>query len=652
MTEIVTPFAQFFDTNGAPLTNGAIFIGIAYLDAQTNPIPVYWDDALTIPAIQPIRTLNGYAVRNGTPARLFCDAANFSMTVQTKTGRTVWSVQDANSETKTSDMIFQDFAAADGSSLVGFLQSGAGADARTVQDKLRDVLHVKDFNILPGNADNAAGFANLAAEVQARGGGTIWFPAGQTYDVFTSSFSAPVSVLMAFSGLKGVRILMNGSRIRTTRDWVTAAATCRLFQFTDCEDVELEFSALQATGTTTDMFTTGHIGAYLINNCKRVRVRGRCEGGRSGVEVVRGAGFSLANYAEGFDIDLETQNVFYPVAFERNGRSAQINLIAKSAGRSLFLANASNIRADVWTDNTVGYDDILLSASCAPGEGIINNACDNIDIKVTHRPPFSATSALSALVTLVYQQMDSVNETVPGRFSNISVQFDCDYQGNANLVPAKFFYAATQKFGSVNATAPTTHYMVNIKVSGNAVFSPSGSAILVDFLRDGNAALVGSAGIGNIAFKNWVVTGGSGAQSFEIQVDVVDFNLALKNINNPNGAINFAGTLPVGILDASQGVIASNFRSSGSNANGRYRRLPDGRMRQWGTAASVPAVANTTVTLPLSFRDNAARPQLQSATSGATDTLNLGSVLSSSFAINRPGGSFAIDVAWEAEGDV
>jgi hypothetical protein len=652
MTEIVSPFAQFFGTDGAPLNNGAIFIGTAYLDAQSNPIPVYWDDALTIPAAQPIRTLNGYTVRNGTPARIFCDAANFSMTVQTSTGRTVWSVQDANSETKTSDMIFQDFAASDGSSLVGFLQSGAGADARTVQDKLRDVLHVRDFNIRPENADNAAAFANLAAEVQARGGGTILFPAGQTYDVFTSSFSAPVSTLMAFSGLKGVRILMNGSRIRTTRDWVSAAATCRMFQFTDCEDVDLEFSALQATGTTTDMFTTGHIGAYFINNCKRVRVRGRCEGGRSGVEVVRGAGFSFANYAEGFDIDLETQNVFYPVAFERNGRSAQIKLIAKSAGRSLFLANASNIRADVWTDNTVGYDDIVLSASCAPGEGIINNACDNIDIKVTHRPPFAATSALSALVTLVYQQMDSVNETVPGRFSNISVKFDCDYQGNANLVPAKFFYAATQKFGSVNATAPTTHYMVNIKVSGNAIFSPSGSAILVDFLRDGNAALVGSAGIGNIAFEDWAVTGGSGAQSFEIQVNVVDFNLALKNINNPNGAINFAGTLPVGILDASQGVIASNFRSSGSNANGRYRRLPDGRMRQWGTAASVPAVANTTVTLPLSFRDNAARPQLQSATSGATDTLNLGSVLSSSFAINRPGGSFAIDVAWEAEGDV
>jgi hypothetical protein len=110
MTEIVTPFAQFFDTNGAPLNNGAIFIGTAYLDAQTNPIPVYWDDALTIPALQPIRTLNGYAVRNGAPARIFCNADNFSMTVQTSTGRTVWAVQDATSENKTSDMIFSDFA--------------------------------------------------------------------------------------------------------------------------------------------------------------------------------------------------------------------------------------------------------------------------------------------------------------------------------------------------------------------------------------------------------------------------------------------------------------------------------------------------------------------------------------------------------------
>ena len=651
MTEIVAPFQQFFDTSGRPLANGAIYIGTANLDAETSPIAVFWDDAFTIPAAQPIRTLNGYPAHNGAPARLYVNADNYSLTIRNAQGRIMYSITDVAAQQLQALNIFQaDLAAPSGASLVGFLQSGNGATARTVQDKLRDIFHVEDFGILPSNVDNATGFANLAAAVQARGGGTILFPAGQTYDVFTASFSAPVSVLMAFSSLKGLRILMNGSRIRTTRDWVSDNSICRIFQFTNCEDIDLEMSTLQATGTTTDMFNTGHISSYFVNGCKRVRVRGYCEGGRSGIEVVRSTGFSFANYSENYDISLEAKNVFYPIAFSRNGRNARIKLISKSAGRSLFLANASNIQADIWTDNTVGYDDILLSASCAPGEGYINNACDNIDLKVTHRPPFAGTSALSALVTLVYQQMDAFNETVPGRFSNISVKIDGDYQGNANLVPAKFFYAATQKSGGANATALTAHYMDNVKVSG-AVFSPSGSAILVDFLRDGNAALGASAIIGNVSFEDWAVLSGAGAQSIEIQVGVVDFNLSLQNIYNPNGAINFAGTLPVGILDASQGVVASNFRSSGSNANGRYRRLPEGRIRQSGTATGVAASANTVITLPIAFRDNTALPLLTSVGGGITDVVSGNTPTTTGFTIARPGGSAPISVFWEIEGD-
>jgi hypothetical protein len=91
MTEIVTPFAQFFDTNGSPLNNGAIYIGVANLDAQTNPIPVYWDDALTIPAFQPIRTLNGYPSRSGTPAKLYASQPDYSITVRTSKNTFVYS---------------------------------------------------------------------------------------------------------------------------------------------------------------------------------------------------------------------------------------------------------------------------------------------------------------------------------------------------------------------------------------------------------------------------------------------------------------------------------------------------------------------------------------------------------------------------------
>lgn len=37
------------------------------------------------------------------------------------------------------------YGAPGGSSLVGFLQDGTGATARTTQDKLRDIISVKDF---------------------------------------------------------------------------------------------------------------------------------------------------------------------------------------------------------------------------------------------------------------------------------------------------------------------------------------------------------------------------------------------------------------------------------------------------------------------------------------------------------------------------
>jgi hypothetical protein len=45
------------------------------------------------------------------------------------------------------------YASSVGSSLIGFLQSGAGATARTVQDKNRDVFDARDFGALPGSSD-------------------------------------------------------------------------------------------------------------------------------------------------------------------------------------------------------------------------------------------------------------------------------------------------------------------------------------------------------------------------------------------------------------------------------------------------------------------------------------------------------------------
>jgi hypothetical protein len=89
------PYPIFAEADGLPLENGYIWIGAANLDPQTNPINVYWDAALTIPAAQPIRTLNGYVVYQGTPSRFYV-SNNYSIRVMDKNGSTVYTSASGN----------------------------------------------------------------------------------------------------------------------------------------------------------------------------------------------------------------------------------------------------------------------------------------------------------------------------------------------------------------------------------------------------------------------------------------------------------------------------------------------------------------------------------------------------------------------------
>ena len=88
--EVTVPFDTYYDTSGAPLDNGYIYIGTENLNPETNPISIYWDDAMTIPAANPARTINGYPSRNGTPARIYC-ASLYSITVKDKNSALVYS---------------------------------------------------------------------------------------------------------------------------------------------------------------------------------------------------------------------------------------------------------------------------------------------------------------------------------------------------------------------------------------------------------------------------------------------------------------------------------------------------------------------------------------------------------------------------------
>lgn len=85
--DVYFPYASFLDINGEPLQNGYVYIGEPSLNPVTSPITIYWDKSTNYPISQPIRTINGYPSRNGTPHNMFVDLDSndgYSMSVYSK----------------------------------------------------------------------------------------------------------------------------------------------------------------------------------------------------------------------------------------------------------------------------------------------------------------------------------------------------------------------------------------------------------------------------------------------------------------------------------------------------------------------------------------------------------------------------------------
>lgn len=106
-------------------------------------------------------------------------------------------------------------AASSGSSLVGFIQSGTGAVARTVQDKARERVSVKDFGAVGDGITDDTAAIQKAANHCASINGCLIFSAGNTYCI-----SGTVLIQ------NGVReIAGNGSKIKLPSVTLTSGFT-------------------------------------------------------------------------------------------------------------------------------------------------------------------------------------------------------------------------------------------------------------------------------------------------------------------------------------------------------------------------------------------------------------------------------------------
>lgn len=92
-----------------------------------------------------------------------------------------------------------------GAALVGFLQSGTGAVARTAQDKMRDTVSVKDFGAVGDGTTND--YAAVAAAVTSlpSTGGTVIFPdsAGYKLDTTVTDGGKPVHFVLGGGTITG-----------------------------------------------------------------------------------------------------------------------------------------------------------------------------------------------------------------------------------------------------------------------------------------------------------------------------------------------------------------------------------------------------------------------------------------------------------------
>ena len=206
---IQVPFPVFQDRDGQPLDNGYVWIGVANLNPQTNPLVTYYDAALTILAIQPLRTINGYISNAGTPAQVFVDAANFSILVQDSKGTMVYNFPNATGISAVID-----------SCDVTYDPPFTGGVAYPLCEVLEQTVSVKDFGATGNGTTNDTAAIQLALNSGAK---QVNFPDG-TYLVSSSGtfsagdgfcFTVPSNVTIQGTGA-GSKILLHPTLARTS----------------------------------------------------------------------------------------------------------------------------------------------------------------------------------------------------------------------------------------------------------------------------------------------------------------------------------------------------------------------------------------------------------------------------------------------------
>jgi hypothetical protein len=249
----------FTETDGQPLEDGYIWLGVANLDPQGNPINVYWDAALTQLAGQPIRTQGGYPVNSGTPARLYVNS-DYSIQVQNKNGSVVYSAPVATE--RYSDAVI---GAVNAQNVV-YDPPFVGGVQTNVESKLAQCISVKDFGAVgDGVTDDRTAIQDAFDSLSS--GQTLDFGSGNVY---------LLSGTVTLDSKTNVK-LTGESELRMVSGWIISGSpqnpappNNRIIQIKSCNGVTVDGLVLNGNMTN----TPSHIyNGYGINAADSFDVR-------------------------------------------------------------------------------------------------------------------------------------------------------------------------------------------------------------------------------------------------------------------------------------------------------------------------------------------------------------------------------------------
>ena len=161
---------QFFTNAGVPLAGGKIY---TYGAGGSTPQATYTTSAGNIAHSNPIVLDAAGRVPGGGEIWL-TDTLVYKFQLETSAGAIVQTLDNVSASIGSAALV-----ASSGSNLIGFIQAGTGAVARTVQGKLRDVVSVKDFGAVgDGVTDDRLAFQNAVTAVITGGRGTVYVPEG------------------------------------------------------------------------------------------------------------------------------------------------------------------------------------------------------------------------------------------------------------------------------------------------------------------------------------------------------------------------------------------------------------------------------------------------------------------------------------------